>query len=132
MSSLNNYKGLRKNLISAALLVLGKDQYSMVGNPTTEAEFNTNFTKHDSEDWSGFWDQIEAALANGGALPMAVLRQMRDEKIIESDWMGNSDFTMSTAWKNYRTALRDLPANSTNASWDGETLGNVTWPTEPS
>ena len=104
----------------------------MVGNPTTEAEFNTNFTKHDSEDWSGFWDQIEAALANGGALPMAVLRQMRDEKIIESDWMGNSDFTMSTAWKNYRTALRDLPANNTNASWNGETLGNVTWPTEPS
>jgi len=132
MSSLNNYKVFRKNLVSAALLVLGKDQYSMVGNPTTEAEFNTNFTKHDSEDWSGFWDQIEAALANGGALPMAVLRQMRDEKIIESDWMGNSDFTMSTAWKNYRTALRDLPANNTNASWDGETLGNVTWPTEPS
>tara|TARA_R110001592_G_C12980814_1_gene734161 strand:+ start:608 stop:1006 length:399 start_codon:yes stop_codon:yes gene_type:complete len=132
MSSLNNYKVFRKNLVSAALLVLGKDQYSMVGNPTTEAEFNTNFTKHDSEDWSGFWDQIEAALANGGALPMAVLRQMRDEKIIESDWMGNSDFTMSTAWKNYRTALRDLPANNTNASWNGETLGNVTWPTEPS
>ena len=132
MSSLNNYKVFRKNLVSAALLVLGKDQYSMVGNPTTEAEFNTNFTKHDSEDWSGFWDQIEAALTNGGALPMAVLRQMRDEKIIESDWMGNSDFTMSTAWKNYRTALRDLPANNTNASWNGETLGNVTWPTEPS
>ena len=132
MSSLNNYKVFRKNLVSAALLVLGKDQYSMVGNPTTEAEFNTNFTKHVSEDWSGFWDQIEAALANGGALPMAVLRQMRDEKIIESDWMGNSDFTMSTAWKNYRTALRDLPANNTNASWNGETLGNVTWPTEPS
>jgi hypothetical protein len=135
MSSLNNYKVFRKNLVSAALLVLGKDQYSMVGNPTTEAEFNTNFTKHDSEDWSGFWDQIEAALANGGALPMAVLRQMRDEKIIESDWMGNSDVTMSTAWTNYRTALRNMPANNTNVSWDGEsgsTLGNVTWPTEPS
>lgn len=132
MSSLNNYKGLRKNLISAALLVLGKDQYSMTGQPTTEAEFNANFIKHDSEDWSGFWNQIQSALANGGALPMAVLRQMRDEKITESDWMAGSDVTMSSAWKTYRQALRDMPANNTSASWDGQTLGNVTWPTEPS
>jgi len=132
MSSLNNYKGLRKNLISAALLVLGKDQYSMTGQPTTEAEFNANFIKHDSEDWSDFWNQIQSALANGGALPMAVLRQMRDEKIAESDWMAGSDVTMSSAWKTYRQALRDMPANNTSASWDGQTLGNVTWPTEPS
>ena len=132
MSSLNNYKVLRINLVSAALLVLGKDLYSMIGNPTTEAEFNASFTKHDNEDWSGFWDQIESALANGGALPMAIVRQERDKKIAESDFKALTDVTLPTAWKNYRTALRDLPANNANASWDGETLGNVTWPTEPS
>jgi len=132
MSSLNNYKVLRINLVSAALLVLGKDLYSMIGNPTTEAEFNASFTKHDNEDWSGFWDQIESALANGGALPMAVLRQERDEKLAESDWMGVSDYSISDAWTTYRTALRDLPANNTSASWNGTTLGNVTFPTKPS
>ena len=132
MSSLNNYKVLRINLVSAALLVLGKDLYSMIGNPTTEAEFNASFTKHDNEDWSGFWDQIESALANGGALPMAVLRQERDEKLAESDWMGVSDYSISDAWTTYRTALRDLPANNTSASWNGATLGNINWPTEPS
>tara|TARA_R100001377_G_scaffold36892_1_gene20515 strand:+ start:802 stop:1200 length:399 start_codon:yes stop_codon:yes gene_type:complete len=132
MSSLNNYKVLRINLVSAALLVLGKDLYSMIGNPTTEAEFNASFTKHDNEDWSGFWDQIESALANGGALPMAVLRQERDEKLAESDWMGVSDYSISDAWTTYRTALRDLPANNTSASWNGATLGNTNWPTEPS
>ena len=132
MSRLNNYKVLRINLVSAALLVLGKDLYSMIGNPTTEAEFNASFTKHDNEDWSGFWDQIESALANGGALPMAVLRQERDEKLAESDWMGVSDYSISDAWTTYRTALRDLPANNTSASWNGATLGNTNWPTEPS
>ena len=132
MSSLNNYKVLRINLVSAALLVLGKDLYSMIGNPTTEAEFNASFTKHDNEDWSGFWDQIESALADGGALPMAVLRQERDEKLAESDWMGVSDYSISDAWTTYRTALRDLPANNTSASWNGTTLGNVTFPTKPS
>jgi hypothetical protein len=132
-------------MIHRALTDLGITEWVLNGEPTSESEFNSMFRKNtgadsngiailssDPDDFGVTWSQIQTALANGGALPMAVLRQMRDEKIIESDWMGNSDFTMSTAWKNYRTALRDLPANNTNASWNGETLGNVTWPTEPS
>ena len=126
------YMSLGKKLVPAVLMLLDKKEYTVVGSPTTEAEFNANFTKHDNEDWSGFWDQIESALANGGALPMAIVRQERDKKIAESDFKALTDVTLPTAWKNYRTALRDLPANNANASWDGETLGNVTWPTEPS
>ena len=126
------YKSLGKKLVPAVLMLLDKKEYTVVGSPTTEAEFNANFTKHDNEDWSGFWDQIESALANGGALPMAVLRQERDEKLAESDWMGVSDYSISDAWTTYRTALRDLPANNTSASWNGTTLGNVTFPTKPS
>ena len=64
--------------------------------------------------------------------PMTELRRQRDMLIAESDWRANSDVTMSSAWKTYRQALRDMPANNTSASWDGQTLGNVTWPTEPS
>ncbi len=67
------------------------------------------------------------------ARPMALLRILRDAKIAESDWMGNSDYPMTDAWKTYRQALRDLPANSSpsiNASTNE--LENVTWPTEPS
>ena len=66
---------------------------------------------------------------------MNELRRQRDRLIAESDWMAGSDVTMSSAWKTYRQALRDMPANTTNPSWDGEpasTLGNVTWPTKPS
>lgn len=62
------------------------------------------------------------------------LRQTRDFLISQSDWMGNQDYNMSDAWKTYRQALRDLPANSPSASINTTTgrLENVTWPTKPS
>jgi len=53
------------------------------------------------------------------------LRYRRDNKLAESDWMANSDVTMSDAWRTYRQALRDLPANTTDPN-------NPVWPTEPS
>ena len=56
------------------------------------------------------------------------LRQTRDAKLAESDYMGNSDVTMSSAWKTYRQALRDLPATLN----DTTVLETITWPTEPS
>ena len=56
------------------------------------------------------------------------LRQTRDAKIAESDYMGNSDVTMSSAWKTYRQALRDLPGTLN----DTTVLETITWPTEPS
>tara|TARA_R100000149_G_C5726380_1_gene47374 strand:- start:29 stop:307 length:279 start_codon:yes stop_codon:yes gene_type:complete len=55
----------------------------------------------------------------------AELRAQRNSLLNQSDWMANSDVTMSDAWKTYRQQLRDLPANTTDPS-------NPTWPTEPS
>ena len=58
---------------------------------------------------------------------MRLLRQERDRRLAETDWMAGSDLTMSSAWTTYRQALRDVPAQ------DGVTgLDNVTWPTKPS
>ena len=52
------------------------------------------------------------------------LREERNAKLAQSDWMANSDVTMSDAWKSYRKALRDLPSNTANPA-------EVTWPTKP-
>ena len=38
------------------------------------------------------------------------LRQERNFLLKETDWMANSDVTMSDDWKTYRQALRDLPS----------------------
>ncbi len=68
------------------------------------------------------------------AEPARLLREERDKRIAKSDWMGNSDVTMSSAWTTYRQALRDLPASATpklNSNYDLD-LTSVTWPTEPS
>ena len=52
------------------------------------------------------------------------LRFKRNRLLTETDWMANSDVTMSDAWKTYRQALRDLPANTKDPE-------NPTWPSKP-
>ena len=49
---------------------------------------------------------------NNGALNRALedFRRRRNNLLKETDWMANSDVTMSDDWKTYRTALRDLPS----------------------
>ena len=49
---------------------------------------------------------------NDGAFDRALeeLRIKRNNRLSESDWMANSDVTMSDEWKTYRTQLRDLPS----------------------
>ena len=77
--------------------------------------------------------QIQAKIAElTAAEPLRQLREERTRILQESDWMANSDVTMSDAWRTYRQALRDLPANSPNAALDEQgNLINVTWPTKP-
>ena len=59
------------------------------------------------------------------AREMTYIRNHRDGLLTETDWMANSDVTMSDAWKTYRQKLRDIPASNTP-------YADVTWPTKPS
>ena len=52
-------------------------------------------------------------------------RFKRDSLLAETDWMSNSDVTMSDDWKTYRQALRDVPTQSGFPN-------SITWPTKPS
>lgn len=133
------------NTIEDALFLLNIDDWIIRGTPTNQTEFNSMFTKitgensngtaiesSDTSDFGVTWSQIQTALANGGVVAMAELRRQRDVLLAKTDWLANSDVTMSDAWTTYRQSLRDLPSNSPNVSWDGTTLGNVTFPTKPS
>lgn len=56
---------------------------------------------------------------------MKDLRRIRNQKLQETDYMLLSDTSpISDAWKTYRQALRDLPANTKDPA-------NPTWPTKP-
>ena len=101
---------------------------------------DAKFTSFDELDGKGeqiIWDSDnakdqptdEAIAAEQARLlalePMRMLRRNRDALLAETDWMGNSDVTMSDEWKAYRQALRDMPATESDPS-------NPTWPTKPS
>jgi hypothetical protein len=65
-------------------------------------------------------------LAEAEAAAWRNLRAERDGLLAASDWTVLSDSPTSTAaWKTYRQALRDLPANTTDPT-------NPVWPTPPS
>jgi len=44
------------------------------------------------------------------------IKQMRLERLRETDWMSNSDVTMPDYIKTWRQTLRDLPQNNTTES----------------
>ena len=58
---------------------------------------------------------------------MANLRRQRNILLAQTDWMGNSDVTMSDDWKTYRQALRDI----TKTTPADDELSNITWPKKP-
>ena len=72
------------------------------------------------------WEQLTGQLIlSTNALNWVALREQRDKLLAETDWMANSDVTLADAWKTYRQALRDLPANTSDPT-------KPTWPTKPS
>ena len=56
------------------------------------------------------------------------VRKKRNGLLAETDWMANSDVSMSSSWKTYRQELRDL----TNGLDTEDKVNKVTWPKEPS
>ena len=125
--------------ISDALVALGITEWKLVGEPTSAEEFASTFKKITGTDASGQvvytsdpsefgtnWNDVntkKTELANGEG--MKFLRAKRDNLLAESDWMGNSDVTMTSAWTTYRQALRDITDSATS-------LDDVTWPAKPS
>ena len=134
--------------IAQALTSLGVTEWVLRGEPTNEEEFNQMFRKVTGADANGSaiesadpsdWGVTYAQVAGEKTLlqsrePMRLLRVERDRLLAETDWMGNSDVTMSSDWATYRQALRDLPANSTPTlnSDGGLDMSSVTFPTKPS
>jgi|TARA_R110000823_G_scaffold255229_3_gene377332 hypothetical protein len=85
--------------------------YTLTGDPKVPLKGDLFLTIAD--------DAVEFA-----AMKIDSLRGERNLKLSESDWMANSDVTMSSDWATYRQALRDI--TDTYISMD-----TVVWPTKP-
>jgi len=70
-------------------------------------------------------DELQAELDRlEAAQPMVELREERNKRLAETDYLALSDATLSADMRTYRQALRDLPANTSDPA-------NPTWPTKP-
>ena len=75
--------------------------------------------------------EVKAWNDASGDRKLAQIKQMRLEKLIETDYLANSDMTMPDNVKTWRQTLRDLPANHTDeAAYDAllarDADGNLT------
>ena len=124
--------------VTDALNALGVNEWVLRGEPTNADEFGAMFRKitganangtaiesDNSADWGITWSQVETKQSElTAAEPLAALRAERNRRLVETDWLGNSDVTMSAAWKTYRKALRDITE-------DYNSLDDVVWPDKP-
>ena len=79
-------------------------------------------------------DAEEKAWAD--AAPTRRMNRLRDQRnllLAETDWMANTDVTMSEEWKTYRQALRDITKQTLdNDEMDKDGLyTSITYPKKP-
>ena len=69
----------------------------------------------------------EASYPSALDMVLRSFRQKRNILLEQTDWMANSDLTMSSDMKTYRQALRDLPDGKDTVA----KCTDATWPTKP-
>ena len=75
------------------------------------ANGNLQFTAEEETQW----DKMKAdAITNRPLKKLAEIKQIRLQKLIETDYLANSDVTMPDNVKTWRQTLRDLPTNHVN------------------
>ena len=84
-------------------------------------------------------DEVNAKIVElETAEPAKQLREIRNQKLVETDWTQLKDISLDSIreknWKEYRQALRDLPNGSTPKldSYGDLDMSSVTWPDKPS
>ena len=137
--------------IGQAVTALGIENFVLDGEPTNETEFNSSFKKivgvkgdeavmsSDPTTFGVTWEQVKTNYDElVSAEPLKLLREERNKLIAATDWTQLKDIDLDIIrernWKNYRQALRDLPAKS-NPKLDGSgklDMSSVTWPDKPS
>ena len=120
--------------ITDALIVLKPESgWVLNGNNYSDLEWLDKTQTKPTED------QINAKIAElEAAEPIRLLREERNRRLAETDWTQlkdiDLDFIRERDWKNYRQALRDLPAKSNPKLTESGQLdmSSISWPDKPS
>ena len=128
---------MKLNLADAIRALRPNSGYTLRGNVYSGLEWDSNNTQTKPTE-----EELNAKMTTLRTTekPMELLREERTKILAQSDWMANSDVTMSDEWKIYRQKLRDfpkvysgVPSSNLKLDADGE-LDNslIIWPTPPS
>ena len=137
--------------LGQAVTALGIENFILDGEPTNETQFNSSFKKivgakgdeavmsSDPSTFGVTWDEVKTKYNElVSAEPFKLLREERNKLIAATDWTQLKDIDLDTIrernWKNYRQALRDLPAKSNPKldSYGNLDMSSVVWPDKPS
>ena len=128
--------------ITDALKALSQTNFICNGEPTSQEEFEQMFSPVTGEDehgsaifetdpaeWSVTWTQVKAKYDElVAARPISLLREARDKKLAETDWIVTKSLESGVAvpnnWQTYRQALRDITETYSS-------LDDVNWPEKP-
>ena len=124
---------MEHTIIDALIALKPKAEWTLDGYDYSGLTWlDKNQTKPTEQEINTKLAELEAAE------PMKLLREERNKRLAETDWTQlkdiDLDFIRERNWKNYRQALRDLPAKSNPKLNSGGELdmSSVTWPDKPS
>ena len=120
---------MKHNAQSALVALAISDEWTLDGNDYSGLTWlDSSITKPTETEINNKIAELDAAE------PMRLLREKRNKKLFDTDWRASTDLTLSDDWKNYRQALRDLPATASPTLDSSYNLdpSSITWPTEPS
>ena len=81
------------------------DRYTTVNGVERKMNDAENaIAEKDEKDW----------IDNGATRKLSEIKSLRLERLIDTDYLSNSDVTMPDNIKTWRQSLRDLPANHTD------------------
>ena len=104
--------------VDAILALRPGAQFRLVGDELTWQD--SELTEPTSEEIQTKYDELVAAE------PLKLLREVRNDKLAETDWTQSRDVTLTNDadWATYRQALRDITDTYSD-------LDSVVWPTKP-
>ena len=112
------------------------DTGEIIGTTTSDITINEVLLNDNESAIEGNYSGLEYKILDNEAVlrtePITdLIRQIRNDFLIASDWTQVNDSPLSDAkkaeWATYRQALRDLPANNSSAI----SMDDVTFPTQP-
>ena len=85
----------------------------------TKIAINNTVRDMTAEEQAVYDARQQAYVDDGANRKLAQIKEIRLQKLIETDYLANSDVTMPDNVKTWRQTLRDLPANHTDeAAYD--------------